>query len=394
MQVFKRYLEIYNQKRQANDLEGAKEYANLILQYANKEVQNPNVSDVFKSEFVQNAKIVKKFLDDLEKIKNAPAPATKQSASDDASKTDWFAADIPNLSMKDVAGLQEVKDALLVNVFAALSPKYAPIYRKYRKDIGLQILLYGPPGTGKTHLVKCLAGQLGCKIAVVQIKDVMANLVGDGAKVIHAIFEQAKKYDKCIIFFDEIDAIAASREDDESRHTKEQLTTLLTNMDGFTAGTKENQIRIIVAATNRPWILDSAVKRGGRFETQIYIPLPDMEARRKLISIYLGKDESIKDRLDIPCAPDVTIDWVAKKTEGYAGADIKAICKQVINRPLEREVKYFSAHGTTKDDCVTRDDVEEVLRKYINSITDEMLMSFDAYSKNMTLMEYLAHLKK
>lgn len=108
----------------------------------------------------------------------------------------------------------------------------------------------------------------------------MANLVGDGAKIIAEIFEQAKRYDKCIIFFDEIDAIAASRDDDESRHTKEQLTTLLTYMDGFMSGTRKNQIRIIIAATNRPLDIDSAVKRGGRFETQIYVPLPDYDARK------------------------------------------------------------------------------------------------------------------
>ena len=137
-----------------------------------------------------------------------------------------------------------------------------------------------------------------------------------------------------------------------------------------------------------------AVKRGGRFDTQIYIPLPDEDARKKLISLYMGKDPGEKDRLDIPCASDVTVDWLVKKTEGYAGADIKAICKQVINRPLKREVKYLRDHGVQKPDCVTREDVEAVLNKYINSITEEMLMSFEAYSKNMTLLEYLKHTKK
>ena len=396
MDVFEGYLKLYNQKRKENDLDGAKKYAQLILQIANQGVKDPNVSQVHKDEYVHNAAIVKKFLDDLENYDPKALASQKAGAKGEPSSADvdWFSTGVPNQRMKDVAGLQEVKDEFLVNVFAPLSKKYAPIYKKYRKDMGLQILLYGPPGTGKTHLVKCLAGELGCKIAVVQIKDVMANLVGDGAKIIHAIFEQASKYDKCIIFFDEIDAIAASREDDESRHTKEQLTTLLTNMDGFTAGVKEGQIRIIVAATNRPWILDSAVKRGGRFDTQIYIPLPDEDARKKLISLYMGKDPGEKDRLDIPCASDVTVDWLVKKTEGYAGADIKAICKQVINRPLKREVKYLRDHSVQKPDCVTREDVEAVLNKYINSITEEMLMSFEAYSKNMTLLEYLKHTKK
>ena len=217
----------------------------------------------------------------------------------------------------------------------------------------------------------------------------MARLVGDGAKIIAAVFEQAKKYDKCIIFFDEIDAIAASRDDDESRHTKEQLTTLLTYMDGFMSKTAPGQIRIVVAATNRPWVLDSAVKRGGRFETQIYIPLPDLAARRKLVEIALGKDPKVKNRLDIPCEPDVTPEWLAMQLEGYAGADIKAICKQIINRPLRRAI--FAEHNSRPcpDYKVSRKDCAEVIGKYINSITDEMLLQFDAYKANMEFKEYI-----
>lgn len=289
--------------------------------------------------------------------------------------------------------MENVKDAFKINIFAPLSQKYSHIYKKYRKDMGLQVLLYGPPGTGKTHIVKCLAGQLGCKIAVVKVKDVMANLVGDGAKIIASVFEQANQYDKCIIFFDEIDAIAASRDDEESRHTKEQLTTLLTYMDGFTSGTKPGQIRIIVAATNRPWILDSAVKRGGRFDTQIYVPLPDEGARAKLIALALGKDRSVKDRLDIPCAADVTLEWLVDKFEGFAGADIKAVCKQIINRPLYREIICLSKTGEEKSDQITRADCEEVLKSYINSITDEMLFQFDSYSANTSYEEYMRTLK-
>ncbi len=245
------------------------------------------------------------------------------------------------------------------------------------------------PGTGKTHIVKCIAGQLGCKIAVVQIKDVMDKYVGQGAKIISEIFEQAKKYDKCIIFFDEIDAVAASRDDDESRHTKEQLTTILTNMDGFTATTKPNQIRIIIAATNRPWALDSAVKRGGRFDNQIYIPLPDFKARKKLIEMALGKDINDKNRLDVPCNYDVTVDWVAELLEGYAGADIKSICKQASNRPLKREIMALRDTGKVTPDCIKREDFIEVQKKYINSITDEMLFRYDAYSMNMEYDEYM-----
>ncbi len=386
--TYKNYVSVYNHYRKEGNIPEAIRVGRVLLDLIEKELKNPTTAKDYHEHFKTTAVKIREFLANASIGKTVGGG--EPSSEDKIASTDWFSADVPNLKMKDVAGLQHVKDEFTVNVFAPLSPKYAPIYKKYRKDVGLQILLYGPPGTGKTHIVKCLAGQLGCKIAVVQIKDVMANLVGDGAKIIAEIFEQAKQYDRCIIFFDEIDAIAASREDDESRHTKEQLTTLLTNMDGFTSQPKPGQIRIIVAATNRPWILDSAVKRGGRFDTQIYIPLPDYEARKKLVEIALGKDKSIPNRLDIPCAPNVTVEYLAERFEGYAGADIKAMCKQMANLPLKREIQYaVRNNGASNNDAITRQDCDEVFDKYINSINDDMLIEFDAYSQNMSYSEYL-----
>ena len=393
MPSFKNYLAVFQTAIENSDTITAVRNARRIIKLADEQCALPNVSQPYKDYYLANANRVREWLAAMEEGRSVVSTVGSLESSDKIAETDWFSDDVPNLTMRDVAGLENVKEAFKINVFAPLSQKYAHIYKKYRKDMGLQILLYGPPGTGKTHIVKCLAGQLGCKIAVVQVKDVMANLVGDGAKIIAAVFEQARQYDKCIIFFDEIDAIAASRDDDESRHTKEQLTTLLTNMDGFTAGTKPGQIRIIVAATNRPWILDSAVKRGGRFDTQIYVPLPDEEARAKLIALALGKDKSVKDRIDVPCAPDVTLEWLVDKFEGFAGADIKAICRQIINKPLYREIQFLSQTGQEKSDQVTRQDCEEVLQGYINSITDEMLFQFDAYSANMSFDEYMRTLK-
>lgn len=386
----KQSVKLYNDYVKAGDSNAAVRIGKSIIESAAKECASPALPEPHRNYYIKTIEIIKNYIDNVAKG-GTPKPISNggNKSEDKIKGTDWFSADVPKVTMKDVAGLKNVQDEFLVNVFAPLSNKYKPIYDKYRKEMGLQILLYGPPGTGKTHIVKCLAGSLGCKIAVVQIKDVMANLVGDGAKIISEIFEQAKKYDRCIIFFDEIDAIAANREDDESRHTKEQLTTLLTNMDGFTAGTKPGQIRIIVAATNRPWILDSAVKRGGRFDTQIYVPLPDFEARKKLVALAFGKDTSVANRLDIPCAADVTVDWLAEKFEGYAGADIKAASRQMINRPMKREIESVRDRDVRINDCVTREDCEEVLSKYINSISDDMLFEFDAYAANMTLKEYM-----
>lgn len=366
------YVQDYNAARRANDIDKAKYFGGLAVKEADNELKKPNLSNDMRS-YCQNIKSqIEPFL------KNPNAKPVSRGTADTEKKiksTDWFAGAIPSLKINDIAGLEDVKNAFTVNIFAPTDPKYSDIYKKYRgEEYGLQVLLYGPPGTGKTYAVKCLAGQMQCQIAVVQIKDVMASLVGDGAKIISEIFEQAKKYDRCIIFFDEIDAIASSRESDDSRHTKEQLTTLLTNMDGFTSKANPNQVRIVIAATNRPWALDSAVKRGGRFDTQIYVPLPDDEARKVLIERAL-KTAPVEQK-------DETIKWLITCTKGYSGADIQAICKQAIARPLKREI--LARHkGNDVSDCVKKKDFEYVLDRYINPTNEEDLMRFDAYTMNM-----------
>lgn len=381
--TFDQLCSAYNSAFKRAEFDAVRTLGQRILEIAREQVSDPHTAPEMKEKFQRWINSVEKTLSDLQsgKLQTSRQTSSEKKIGVDAKAINWFSAEIPKNTLDDVAGLADVKTEFIINILAPLSSRYRSIYDKYRSDMGLQILLYGPPGTGKTHIVKCLAGQLGAKIAVVQIKDIMANLVGDGAKIIAEIFEQAKRYDKCIIFFDEIDAIAASRDDDESRHTKEQLTTLLTYMDGFMSGTRKNQIRIIIAATNRPWILDSAVKRGGRFETQIYVPLPDYDARKKLVEINLSKPP-------VPRAEDVTIEWLAERFEGYAGADIKAICKQIAGRPLRREIESMRA-GRAVADRITRADCEVVMSKYINSITDEMLIQFDAYRQNRTFDEYV-----
>jgi SpoVK/Ycf46/Vps4 family AAA+-type ATPase len=155
-------------------------------------------------------------------------------------------------------------------------------------------------------------------------------------------------------------------------------------MDGFTGKAKPGQVRIVIAATNRPWTLDSAVLRGGRFDTQIYVPMPDTPAREQLVRLALGKDPRVKGRVDIPCAPDVTVEWLASRFAGYAGADIKSICRQASSLPMKREIIALGK-GTPRDDMITRDDFETIFARYINSTSDEDLMEFDAYRLNMPL---------
>ena len=371
------YVKLYNEARAANNAPEAIKWAKFAVREASEFLHTTGGTPAIRGAMRDGIVSLTDFL--AASGGSAPAPAAAGGGSANPSEdkihsTEWFSDPATGLSLENIAGLQNLKDEFILNVFAPTMPGFSDIYTRYRgEQRGLQVLLYGPPGTGKTHAVKCLAGQMGCKIAVVKISDVMANLVGDGAKIIEEIFAQARQYDKSIIFFDEIDAIASSREGDDSRHTKEQLTTLLTNMDGFTSKAEPGQIRVVIAATNRPWALDSAIKRGGRFDTQIYVPMPDPEARHKLIETFLA---------NVPRAEDVTTEWLIGRTDGYAAADIMSICRQATSKPMKREVLSY-ARGAHTPDCVTREDFESIFANYINPTNDEALMEFDAYRQNM-----------
>jgi len=392
MDSFKEYIEMFNKAVKDENSTDAIRIGKKLIQIADDQCKKPEINPAIKKTYSENSQRAREYLADIGANTFKAKVKTEVSTSNEIK---WFSDEVPSLKLRDVKGLQDVKNEFMVNVLAPLSSKYSPIYKKFRgTQFGAQILLYGPPGTGKTFMVKCLAGSLQCHIAVVQTKDILASLVGDAEKNMSDVFEQAKKYDRCIIFFDEIDAIAASRDDDESRYTKGILTTMLTHMDGFTSGVKNGQHRIIIAATNRPWILDSALKRGGRFETQIYVPLPDYDARYQLVKLALGKDENVKDRVDVPCDDNVSIAWLAEKLDGMAGADINAVCRQIINRPLQREITSLLNDNKHKNEVIEREDCEIVIEKYINGITEEMLLRYEAYSFGLDLSDYLNILSK
>ncbi len=395
MKVFNTKYEEFGKAVAAQDAVKISELGAELLKIGIEECAKPNVGVGLKDIYRKGCLTVLSHLAMLSR-RAAAIPAAKEGASGagDGEEGDpyytpqqWFSDEVPDLGFKDIIGVQEVKNAFLADVVAPLRPEFREIYRKFRGDqLGLQILLYGPPGTGKTHIVKCLAGALGCKIAVVQTSEVLASVVGVAEKNIRDIFKQASELDRCVIFFDEIDSICADRTSEDSRHTKSILTTLLTCMDGFMKTKKDKQMRIIVAATNLPWRLDSALKRGGRFETQIYVPLPDRSAVEAFVEMDLKK---------LPHDPDVTKEALADRLMGYSGADIRAVMKQIANLPLGREIRnVLNKGGKPLGERVTMQDCDTVLAKYINSVTPEMLLRFEAYNLGMSYTEYLVRLRK
>jgi len=221
-----------------------------------------------------------------------------------------------NISFKDVAGLEEAKVEIKEIVDFLKTPEK---YTKLGGKIPRGVLLVGPPGTGKTLLAKSVAGEAHVPFYSISGSDFVEMFVGVGASRVRDLFKQAKEKAPSIIFIDEIDAIGRARgknpvtgANDERENT---LNQLLTEMDGFTP----NSGVIILAATNRADILDKALMRAGRFDRQIHVELPDLEERKAIFLVHVRP---------LKLAKNVNIEFLAKQTPGFSGADIANVCNE------------------------------------------------------------------
>ena len=220
--------------------------------------------------------------------------------------------DSTKVRFDDVAGVEEAKAELTEIVEFLKTPER---YKAIGARIPKGVLLVGPPGTGKTLMAKAVAGEAGVAFFSISGSEFVELFVGAGAARVRDLFEQAKQKAPCIIFIDELDAIGQSRSggagfvggNDEREQT---LNQLLTEMDGFAAG---DATVIVLAATNRPEVLDPALLRPGRFDRQVLVDRPDLSGRKKILEIYAAK---------VKLDPDVDIKQVATRTPGFAGADL------------------------------------------------------------------------
>ncbi len=221
-----------------------------------------------------------------------------------------------NITFKDVAGLEGAKEEIVEIVEFLKNPKK---YTELGAKIPKGALLVGPPGTGKTLLAKAVAGEAKVPFFSLSGSDFVEMFVGVGASRVRDLFRQAKEKAPAIIFIDEIDAIGRARGKNNGFNTNDErentLNQLLTEMDGF--GT--NSGVIILAATNRADVLDSALMRAGRFDRQIYVDMPDLNERREIFGVHLKP---------IKISPEIDIDFLAKQTPGFSGADIANLCNE------------------------------------------------------------------
>ena len=377
----------------AGDIENGKLYLARAIELCTQLVQNCTV-EIMRAQYVSENKKLAGLQASLNKGVNpftaqrpaqaAPATGatsgsptvrsdsgTARSQSTEKQKSQFFMDEVPKTTLADVAGLDDVKKEIRLRVIAPM--KDQAFYAKYMDDVGCQILMYGPPGCGKSFVAEAVAGELGCAYAVINASDLLDKYVGEGSKKVVQIFKEAEAYDNCLIFFDELDSIFASREGEDSRHTKDILTTFLTCLSGF-HGDKDGGLKVIIGATNRPWALDSAVIRGKRFDTHIYVGLPDADARRFLIDKAFKKNPSLLENTDI------TRDDFVEMYDGYSCADISSMLSKVKTKAFERALDKREM-GESGDEPITMADAKAVLADYRNSVTKESLEAFEAFRK-------------
>jgi hypothetical protein len=231
----------------------------------------------------------------------------------------------------DIAGLEALKRTVRLQI---IEPFLNPgLFAKFRKRAGGGVLLYGPPGCGKTMIARAVATECRAEFMTVGISDVLNMYIGESERNLAAIFDKARHARPCVLFFDEIDALAYARSKAQSEHTRQVVNEFLAQLDGF--GTDNAEV-LILAATNMPWDVDPAMKRPGRFSRQVFVPPPDEAARAHIVELKLRG------------VPNAGIDaqGIAGRTRHFSGADIEGVVELAkdyvlddhLTRGLERPI--------------------------------------------------------
>jgi SpoVK/Ycf46/Vps4 family AAA+-type ATPase len=249
---------------------------------------------------------------------------TADSASAGIDEADAYDAEQARLTLADVAGMDEVKQRLEA---AFLAPMRNPDLRRlYGKSLRGGLLLYGPPGCGKTFIARAVAGELGARFIAVSFADIIDMFVGQSERNIHELFEIARRNAPCVLFLDEVDAIGQKRSQLRNTPMRSAVNQLLLELDDISGN---NEGVFLLAATNHPWDVDSALRRPGRFDRTLLVLPPDAAAREGVFRYHL------KDR---PVA-GIDLARLASKTDGYSGADIAHICETAAERALMDSVR-------------------------------------------------------
>ena len=271
--------------------------------------------------------------------------------------------EVPDVTWESVGGLEETKERLRETVQWPL--EYGDVFEAMDLESAKGILLYGPPGTGKTLLAKAVANEARSNFISVKGPELLNKYVGESEKGVREIFKKARQNAPTVIFFDEIDSIAGER----GRHQSDSgvgervVSQLLTELDGI----EDLEDVVVIATSNRPDLIDSALMRPGRLDRHIHVPVPDPEAREAIFKVHTENK---------PLADDVDLAELARRTENYVGADIEAVCREATmaaTREFINSVDPDDASDSVGNVRVTMAHFEEALESVSPSIDDEVI---------------------
>ena len=275
----------------------------------------------------------------------------------------------PNVTFDDVAGLDEVKDEVRKKV---LTPLLHPeLYEGYDKRNGGGLLLYGPPGTGKTMIAAAIAKEIGANFCSLGPSDILTTGLGNSEKAVAKLFEEARKFKCAVIFFDEIESLCPVTT--HAQHARQIRSELLRQIQGLDSYSKDtNNILYLIAATNKPWDIDPAFVRPGRFGTRVYVGLPDIDARKYMINKKLSKISEIGT---VSISNDIDFDKILELTNDFNGADMAYLLDEVQQISIDRASEIGEKY-------ICQNDFDVALEKVTSSVQPNDIKKITEWREN------------
>jgi len=360
----------------ADDSNNHKEAYRLYLQSAEilleltKFTENPQLSKIYENrakEYIGRAKTLNKLIKTQIPNKSSKNPSSSEENSEyDKVLETSIVSETPDLTLDDVAGLEDVKRSLRE---AIVLPLKRPDLFTGSRQPWRGILLHGPPGCGKTMIAKATAGDIKATFFNISAAVLVSKWLGESEKLVKRLYELAKEKQPSIIFIDEVDSLTQSRSENENDAMRRVKTQLLSSMEGISSN-KDDRV-VTIGATNVPWEIDSAFRR--RFQRRIYVPLPDEKARKIIFEIN-------SRGIDL----DKSIDFkkLSQITNDYTGSDIANICREAIMAPIrELDSTNMIDDSSIKAREVTHNDYTNALKNVSKSVSKQELTKFIEWDK-------------
>ncbi|MHC9291383.1 AAA family ATPase [Mycobacterium sp. LTG2003] len=247
-----------------------------------------------------------------EQVADIVKPAFVEEPAEAVNEDDFDAVQSSTVRLSDIAGMADVKTQLELSLLGPI--RNPELMKAYKVSARGGLLLYGPPGCGKTFIAKAVSGELGANFYQVGIADVLSRWLGESERAIRSVFDTARRKAPCVLFFDEVDALGHRRSAlGGNSGLRSVVNALLEEMD---SATSTNDGVYVLGATNAPWDVDPALRRPGRFDRMIFVPLPDADARAAIVRLHL-QDRPVEG---------INLAAVVKRTDGFSGADLAHIC--------------------------------------------------------------------